>query len=54
MGPANALIDDLCSYFYKKILIKMDYYAQKGTINKNRFYINLIKINILKKNIQNH
>ena len=29
MGPANALIDDLSNYFYKKILIKMDYLQKK-------------------------
>ena len=34
MGPANALVDDLCTYFYKKKYDKNGLFAKKGNIIK--------------------
>ena len=34
MGPANALIDDLCKYFYKKNFDNNGTYAKKGKLIK--------------------
>ena len=34
MGPANALIDDLCNFYYNKNYDKFGYYASKGNLIK--------------------
>ncbi len=38
LGPANAIIDDLCKFFYKKNYDKGGFYASKGKLIKNILY----------------
>ena len=38
MGPANALIDDLCKHFYKKNFDKNGFLGKKGKLIKNILY----------------